>query len=197
MRHLVYYVDVSLDGKIATPSGGTDAFATDGDHLATILRDWSDTIPGHVRAALGLPPADGARFSAVLMGWHTYAVGLADGVDSPYPHLRQFVVSTRRPTVPPEVEVIDRDPLARVRHLKAEQGRDIWLCGGGALAGTVAAEIDRLVLKVNPVVLGAGIPLFGGGGELLSGYDLHASTRYDSGVMINEYRRAATHRRRA
>jgi dihydrofolate reductase len=45
--------------------------------------------------------------------------------------------------------------------LKAEQGKDIWLAGGGRLAASVVDEIDELVLKVNPVVLGAGTPLFG------------------------------------
>jgi hypothetical protein len=35
--------------------------------------------PDPDRTALGLPPADGSRFDTVLMGWHTYAAGLADG----------------------------------------------------------------------------------------------------------------------
>jgi dihydrofolate reductase len=72
------------------------------------------------------------------------------------------VLTTRRPTVPPEVHVIDRDALERVRELKNQPGRDIWLRGGGTLAGVLAPEIDRLILKVSPVVLGAGVPLFAG-----------------------------------
>lgn len=36
---------------------------------------------------------------------------------------------------------------------------DIWLCGGGALAGQVAEEIDEFRLKVNPVLFGDGIPM--------------------------------------
>jgi riboflavin biosynthesis pyrimidine reductase len=35
---------------------------------------------------------------------------------------------------------------------------DVYLCGGGALAGSLldAGLIDRLVLKVNPLVFGRG-----------------------------------------
>ena len=48
-----------------------------------------------------------------------------------------------------------------VRDLKAEDtGKDIWLCGGGNLAGQLIEELDELIIKLNPLVLGAGIPLF-------------------------------------
>ena len=43
------------------------------------------------------------------------------------------------------------------------QGRveDIWLIGGGALAGALYAEIDQLIVKLGPLTIGTGIPLFG------------------------------------
>ena len=189
MRKLVYYVAVSLDGRIAAPDGSFDAFPTEGDHMAALIRDWSDTIPGHVRDALGLPPPNGCRFDSVIMGWNTYAIGLAEGIDSPYPHLRQFVVSARRPVLPDAIELISDDPISAIRLLKSEPGdRDIWLCGGGRLAATIASEIDQLVVKVNPILLGDGVPLFDGSYQPLS-FELASSTRYDSGVLVNEYER--------
>ena len=47
-----------------------------------------------------------------------------------------------------------------VRDLKAREGRDIYLIGGAQLAGQLLTEIDGLVIKLYPVVAGAGVPLF-------------------------------------
>lgn len=190
MRDLTYFVATSVDGRIAAPDGDWSAFPTEGDHLEAIVADWSDTLPGHVLGALGQEP-DGARFDTVLMGWETYAVGLPLGVASPYPHLEQVVVSRRhgRDDVPDDVRVVD-DPLVEVRALKRRPGAGIWLCGGGALAGALADEIDRWVLKVNPVALGDGVPLLHGGGYLPRDLRLTSCTPYGSGVVVLEYARA-------
>jgi dihydrofolate reductase len=60
------------------------------------------------------------------------------------------------------VELVSADPVAFVRTLKAEEGRDIWLVGGGRLAHALLPEIDRLVLKQHPTVIGSGVHLFDG-----------------------------------
>ena len=97
------------------------------------------------------------------MGRTTYDIGRAVGLASPYPHLRQIVVSSWITASPdPAVEVVGHDVIDRVRALKTEQGKDVWLAGGGRLAASLVDEIDELILKVNPVILGAGTPLFDG-----------------------------------
>lgn len=186
MRELVYYVAVGLDGRIAGPGGDFSAFPTEGDHMATIVSDYVDTLPTAALDALGLTPR-GDRFDTVLMGWNTYAVGLTVGVDSPYRHLRQLVFSgTAGRTVGNGVELISNDAVGTVRGLKSTPGRAIWLCGGGKLAATLAAEIDRLILKVNPLVFGCGPLLFDGP---MDGQEWTPSSRrsFESGVSINEY----------
>lgn len=191
MRALTYFVATSLDGRIAAPDGLFDAFPVVGDHVDMLLREWRDTLPAAAAAALGVKP-DGSRFDTVLKGWDTYAAGFAQGVDDPYPHLRQVVFSRRHrhASVPAGVTLTDEDPRAVVRRLKAEPGgAGIWLCGGGVLAAQLADDIDRLVLKVNPLIFGAGRPLFAGDYTPRS-FRLDRSRTYDSGVVVNEYSRS-------
>jgi dihydrofolate reductase len=163
MRSLVYFVATTLDGYIAGGDrGDPDFFPFEGPHVADLLAEFPEMIPGHFRARLGLNE-DNQRFDTILMGRTTYDIGRVVGLTSPYPHLRQIVVSSSITAAPdPAVEVIGQDVIDRVRALKAEQGKDIWLAGGGRLAASVVDEIDELILKVNPVVLGAGVPLFDG-----------------------------------
>jgi dihydrofolate reductase len=188
MRELVYYVAVSLDGYIAAPDHTFDAFPVAGDHMETILRDYTDALPAPALAGLGLTPPL-SRFDTVLMGWNTYAVGLKQGLDNPYPHLRQYVFTRTHAAAPEAISSTAEEPVGVVRALKAEPGgADIWLCGGGQLASALAGEIDRLVLKVNPVTFGAGIPLFADRGYSPRNAELTASQRFQSGVVINDYR---------
>ena len=191
MRELVYYVAVTLDGYIAGPSGEFDAFLFEGDHMDGINERFGDTLPTDAAGALGVPQ-DRSLFDTVLMGWNTYAVG---GVASPYRHLRQIVFSRTRTAEGESLEVTSEDPVAVVRRLKQEPGSSIWLCGGGALAASLADEIDRVVLKRHPVLFGDGIPLFGerrGRTYAPSIFDVGGTTAYQSGVVVTE----ATRRRR-
>lgn len=189
MRELVYFVAVSLDGRIASPEGAFDAFSLEGDHLQMIAAEWADALPAPALAAFGITP-DGSKFDTVLMGWNTYAIGLP-ALPEPYPHLQQIVFSRSRTAadVGAGIRLTDQDPIAVVRELKSAEGGDIWLCGGGVLAAALLPEIDRLVLKLNPVVLGEGKPLFDGGGYRPTDFTLQHSTAYASGVVVGDYRR--------
>lgn len=187
MRELVYYVAVSVDGFIAGPDGSFEAFMRPGDHEELVLGEMADAVPTHVLEALGIAPP-GTRFDAVVMGWQTYAVGLEQGVSSPYQHLEQLVVSSREREVPPEI-TLSREPLASVAELKQREGLDVWLCGGGELAGSLLPLVDRLVLKRHPVVLGSGIPLFGSrAASRRVELERSGARAFESGVVVEEYR---------
>lgn len=189
MRELTYYIAVSMDGFIAGPSGEFDRFLFEGDHAAGIGQKYAGTAPTDLAAAAGLPVEDGP-FDTVLMGWNTYAVGLPE-LPNPYRHLRQIVFTRghEAPEGAAEVEFTDRDPVDVVRELKAEDGAGIWLCGGGALAAVLADEIDRLALKLNPVLFGDGIRLFGDRPYSPAALRPSAITPYESGVVLAEYTR--------
>ncbi|WP_024794779.1 dihydrofolate reductase family protein [Tomitella biformata] len=187
MRELTYFVAVSLDGYIAAPGHDFADFPTAGDHIDVITRDYTDTINAPAQQALGLR-SDQSRFDTVLMGWNTYGVGLPYGVDSPYPHLRQYVFSRRQRAAPDGVTVTAESPAEVARTLKAEDaGSGIWLCGGGQIASALIGQIDRLILKVNPILLGGGVPLFADRGHDLRQATMLASTAFRSGVIFNEY----------
>lgn len=160
MRKLIYYVAISTDGFIADPEGSFEAFPMQGEHFPDLISDFPETFPAPARQPLGIT-ASNRVFDAVLMGRATYELGARVGLTSPYPHLEQFVVSTSLSQRPdPAVEVIGANPRGFVRELKARPGRAIWLCGGAKLAAELFAEIDEVIVKINPLLLGAGIPMF-------------------------------------
>ncbi|GAA3989240.1 dihydrofolate reductase family protein [Streptomyces marokkonensis] len=167
MRKLVYYIAVSLDGCIAgpdgaDPTGGPDAFWPIGeDYVRHLAAEYPETLPGPARDAFGIS-GEGAHFDTVLEGRRTYQNGVDAGIDNAYPHLRHLVFSRALTEAPdPAIEIVSTDPVAKVRELKQEDGKGIWLCGGGELAGALYSEIDQLIVKLAPMTVGSGTPLFG------------------------------------
>ena len=185
-RRLVYYVACTLDGFIARKDGSFDWFLLQGEHFADLIKRFPETFPAHLHPALGV--TQGAqRFDTVLMGRKTYEVGLREGITSPYSPLKQYVVSgTMLGSPDPSVQLHRGHPLDLVHRLKAETGRDIWLCGGSKLAAALFPEIDELILKINPVLIGAGIPLFDGFAGTLAA-TLVEHTAYANGFIFARY----------
>ncbi|MEU4625006.1 dihydrofolate reductase family protein [Actinoplanes sp. NPDC023801] len=189
MRKIVYFVATTIDGYIAAPDGSWEFMGVPDDVLAYMRGHCPETLPTHVRAAMGVDEPN-RLFDTVLMGRNTYEPALQAGITSPYAHLEQVVFS-RTITEPPDpaVQIVADDPLGFARKLKEQPGRDIWLAGGGNLAGQVLPAVDELVLKLNPVIAGDGIPL------AATGFDPQRFTIVDvtqltSGVVVLRYRRA-------
>lgn len=191
MRRLVYYVAVSIDGFIADPSGDTSAFPVRPDTLADLFARYPETCPVQARESLGVtaPPR---RFDTVIMGRRTAQPALDAGLTAgAYPHLRQIVVAPGDLVLDEGIERWDGDLARRAAALKDSPGRDIWLCGGGETAAQLIDQIDELQLKVNPVVLGAGVPLVAGTAHgLPRPLELIASEPLPAGVVLQTYRRA-------
>ena len=187
MRELTYYVAVSIDGFIAAPDGDFSAFPVEGDHMAHLVTEYADAVPSHVQRAVGIE-SDNSRFDTVIMGWNTYLPALDEGITSPYAHLKQVVASRSAREVDPAIE-LTADPVATVRRLKEQPGTGIYLAGGGELAGVLIDEIDRLVLKLNPLMLGQGIPLFARVPNAVRRFQRTAVRAFDSGVTLLEFER--------
>lgn len=171
MRKLTYYVACSVDGFIAHEDGAWDGFLMDGEPVTDYL-------------------ASLEQFDAVLMGRKTYEVGLREGKTDPYPDMESYVVSRTMKESPDErVTLVSEDAGGVVRRLKKEAGKGIYLCGGAELASTLFAEglIDEMILKVNPFLMGAGIPLFSGSVRQTA-LELVKSTAYGNGCVWLFYR---------
>jgi dihydrofolate reductase len=153
-----------------------------------ITHDYPDTLPTHVREQLGVDVPN-PNFDVGVQGRTTYQPALDIGVTSPYAHLRQYVVSATYESQDPAVEIISTDVVGKVRELKAEDGKDIYLMGGSRLAGSLLGEIDSLVLKVYPVVAGAGIPLFTAEFTPTS-FTLAGTRALENGTVVLSYDRA-------
>ncbi|KAF4405063.1 dihydrofolate reductase family protein [Streptomyces lycii] len=165
MRKLVYCIASTLDGFIAGPDGADPTgpagfWPIPEDYVRHLCEEYPEILPAPAREALGVT-AEGTRFDTVLEGRRTYEIGLRAGLTDAYPHLRHLVFSRTLTESPdPAVELVAGDPAAKVRELKQEAGKDIWLLGGSELAGSLYGEIDELVIKLGPLTIGSGIPLF-------------------------------------
>lgn len=171
MRKLAYYVATTVDGFIAHENGSFDGFLMEGEHV------------DYFTATL-------AAYDTVLMGRATYDMGRKFGVTSPYPKLRQLVISRSLKQSPdPAVELISDNAAGFVRELKQQSGKDIWLCGGAELAAQLAAEglIDELIVKSNPVVFGKGKSLFAGPLSTTA-LELVEHKVFRNGVVVLRYR---------
>jgi dihydrofolate reductase len=127
-------------------------------------------------------------FDVVLMGRRTYEVGLKEGITNPYPQMKQYLFyRTMTESSDKNVELVSTKPFELIRELKTQIGKDIWLCGGGDLATALFTEIDEMILKVNPLLLGLGIPLFSGIIQQKN-LELIDSKIYNNGFMLLHYR---------
>ena len=171
MRKLKYHVATTIDGFIAHKDHTIDGFVAEGDHVTDYLESLK------------------TDYDNVLMGRRTYEFGFQYGVTNPYPWMKQYVLSRSMDKSPDEnVELVSDNIFEFVRELKKGTGKDIYLCGGAELATSLFKEklIDEIILKLNPVVFGTGLPLFSetikhGALELLD------SKVYANGVALLRY----------
>jgi dihydrofolate reductase len=171
MRKLKYHVASTLDGFIAHEDHTIEGFVAEGEHVTDYLESLRND------------------YDIVLMGRRTYEFGFQFGVTSPYPWMKQYVLSRTMERSPdPDVELVSESIIEVVRELKEGTGKDIYLCGGAALATTLFAEdlIDEIIVKLNPIVFGTGIRLFSGEIKQRE-LELVYSKVYGSGVVLLHY----------
>ncbi|ASR35147.1 deaminase [Prauserella marina] len=193
MRKLTYCVAMTIDGFIAAPDrsdpSGTGLMAPPPEYLPKLLADFPEIVPTQAHEALGIAGAEHKHFDTVVEGRRSYELGLNMGVTNAYSHLKHYVFSTTLAESPdPGVRLVATDPVEKIRELKAEPGKKIWLVGGARLAATLRSEIDELIIKHYPVVAGAGISLFDAEFAPQS-YELADTEVCPAGIMHLTYRK--------
>jgi dihydrofolate reductase len=155
MRKVTLGLANSLDNYIARKDSGYDWLRWS-DEVAEISAKFMKTI------------------DTLLIGRKTYEVMLAAGQTS-YPGSKNYVFTrskkkgaeltrtlARLKKPVKNVQVISGSAAAFVKELKQQKGKGIVIFGGGDLAKNLfeADLIDEIVLNIQPVLLGSGIPLF-------------------------------------
>lgn len=169
--HFAVFLATSLDGFIARPDGGLD---------------WLQSV--HLEG-------EDYGFGAFMTGVDTLVVGRATydvvlGFE-PWPYVgKRVVVLTHRPPAPRHDEVfMAGDPTAIAAALAASGARRVYLDGGATVRAFLAADlVDSLTLSILPVVLGAGIRLFGGDGPERR-LALEGVESWSTGMVQLRYRR--------
>ncbi|WP_194816880.1 dihydrofolate reductase family protein [Nocardia sp. XZ_19_385] len=191
MRKLTYFVGMSLDGYIAGPGDDISFFDLSPEFLAWVSSDYPETLPGHLWPHFGVAAdTSPAHFDTLVMGRGTYEPGLAVGIASPYPHMKtQYVLSTTLGSIDaPGVELVQSDPVGLVQRLKKEDGKDIWLAGGGKLAAQLIDEIDELVIKSYPCIAGEGTRAFTGQFNPTQ-FELNRRKDLEGGIQVSWFHR--------
>lgn len=172
MKKLIYHIAATIDGFIAHPDGTIDGFIPEGDHVGDYLHSVKED------------------YDAVLMGRRTYEFGFQFGVTNPYPWMSQYVISRSMLKSPDRnVKLVSEKIGPFVEEMKKADGKNIYLCGGSELATNLLelALIDEVIIKLNPVIFGSGIPIFAAGKDSVD-LELIRNRTYESGVLLLHYR---------
>ncbi len=150
MRKVVLGLGISLDGYIARKNGAVDWLSMDWDYDWTAFFAGVDVVLMGRKswdAALGMQPKKKSKSKA----------------SNPYAGMETYIFSkTLNESDVEGVEVISGNLKEFIESLKAKEGKNIWLSGGGELAKSFLDEdlVDEIYLGVTPLLLGSGLPLF-------------------------------------
>ena len=169
MRRIRYVVAASLDGYIAGPNGEADWIIMDPEIDFRALWEQFDTL---------------------LMGRRTFEpMARAGKGGGGMPGMKVLVFSrTLRQADHPKVTILGDGWEETVAALRAGEGKDIWLFGGGSLFRTLlgAGLVDTVEVGIIPVLLGGGIPLLPPPARQ-TGLTLTGHRVYGTGIVMLEY----------
>lgn len=178
MRKFKLQVQTTLDGYMAGPNGEMD----------WMTLPWTDDVNQYVGGlwsavdciVLGRKLAEG-----FIPHW---AAGPEDEDQASIDQMNntpKVVISNSLTESPWANAVVAGGDLSQtIEGLKVQPGGDIIACGGGTLVRDLIARelLDELNLFVNPVAIGAGMPVFGDQGKRQ--FRLVASRAFECGITV-------------
>lgn len=173
--HCTVFIATSMDGYIAREDGAIDWLPTYGD----------EDYGYH---------AFFRTVDALVMGRNTYELVRTFG-EWPYGEKPLVVLSSRGVDIPPElegtVESMSGTPTEVVERLAARGYEHLYIDGGKTVQRFLAEGlIDRMIITRIPVLIGAGIPLFGAVPRDIPLRHVRTNS-YPNGLVQSEYEVAA------
>lgn len=164
MRKLIVGEFMSLDGVIQAPGGETEDMDGGFAHGGWTMAYWHDEIGDYFSQAL-------EQCDTFLLGrktWQGHAVFESIEEGDPFgdvmKQMQKYVVSTTLESTDAwrNSTIIRENVVERVRELKAQPGKDIYVDGSSVLVHELVRHqlVDEYSLLVYPVVLGSGKRLF-------------------------------------
>ncbi len=174
MKKIILYIAASLDQRIAEPDGGLE---------------WLTGFPNPQKTDYGYKDLL-ASVDTVIMGGRTYREILSMDVIWPYPEQKTYVVSLHNWEAPKNISFITENIIEMISELRNQEGKDIWLVGGGELVSMLleADLIDEMRICYIPILLGRGIPLFPEQPKE-SKWEIGGTKVYDSGILKVDYQK--------
>lgn len=172
-REVVLYIAQSLDGYIATESGGLewlDMVAAEGEDYG-----YNDFV---------------ATVDTVIIGRKTYDKVMSFGIEFPHKGRSTYVVSRTLSGRTEDVSFYNGDVSKLITEIRRSPGKNIYVDGGSDLVLDMLKNdlIDRFIISIIPVMLGRGIRLFQSGFSPLN-VSLVECVKYPSELVQLHYRR--------
>lgn len=173
MRKLIAYIAISFNGKIADSDGGVE---------------WLEHIPNPDESDFGYYKFY-KSIDTTIQGHNTYKQVSGWDIPFPYPEKKNYVLSSDSSLNNNEdVEFITENHIEFIQSLKEQEGKDIWLIGGGITNTKLlnAKLVDEIIVHAMPIILAGGIDLFDSIPNETK-LELLNSKAYKGGVLESHY----------
>lgn len=178
MKHVVLYINQSVDGFIADRDDSINWFGGQGTSMLD-EHDYFKFIK---------------KIDTVVMGRHTYQqiVNESSPESWPYSGMQTYVLSKHPAEDTDEIKFVQTDASELIEKLRAEDGKNIWIVGGATIINQLVDSnlIDIYCLATMPILLGGGKRLFDGNSQ--NSIKLQLMKKHDAdGIVTTIYQRRA------